>query len=42
MISSAARIRYVLVLFAVLGGIAAFGLVGLFIGAIVIAILLAV
>jgi predicted PurR-regulated permease PerM len=41
-ISSAARIPYILVLFAVLGGIAAFGLVGLFIGPIVIAILLAV
>jgi predicted PurR-regulated permease PerM len=41
-ISSAARIPYILVLFAVLGGIAAFGLVGLFIGPIVIAVLLAV
>jgi predicted PurR-regulated permease PerM len=41
-ISSAARIPYILVLFAVFGGIAAFGLVGLFIGPIVIAVLLAV
>lgn len=41
-ISSAARIPYLLVLFAVLGGISAFGLVGLFVGPIVIAILLAV
>lgn len=42
MISSATRIPYILVLFAVLGGIAAFGLVGLFLGPIVIAVLLAV
>jgi predicted PurR-regulated permease PerM len=41
-ISSAAGIPYVLVLFAVFGGIAAFGLVGLFLGPIVIAVLLAV
>ena len=41
-ISSAAKIPYVLVLFAVFGGIAAFGLVGLFLGPIVIAVLLAV
>ncbi|MBK1717095.1 AI-2E family transporter [Thiocystis violacea] len=41
-ISSAARIPYILVLFAVLGGLTAFGLVGLFVGPIVIAILLAV
>lgn len=41
-ISSAAKIPYILVLCAVLGGIAAFGLVGLFIGPIVIAVLLAV
>jgi predicted PurR-regulated permease PerM len=41
-ISSATRIPYILVLFAVLGGIAAFGLVGLFLGPIVIAVLLAV
>ncbi len=42
LISSAARIPYILVLFAVFGGIAAFGLVGLFIGPIVIAVLMAV
>jgi predicted PurR-regulated permease PerM len=41
-ISSATRIPYILVLFGVLGGIAAFGLVGLFLGPIVIAVLLAV
>lgn len=41
-ISSGARIPYILVLFAVLGGIAAFGLVGLFLGPIVIAVMLAV
>lgn len=41
-ISSTTRIPYILVLFAVLGGIAAFGLVGLFLGPIVIAVLLAV
>ena len=42
MISSTARIPYILVLFAVLGGIADYGLVGLFLGPIVIAVLLAV
>jgi predicted PurR-regulated permease PerM len=41
-ISSTARIPYILVLFAVLGGIAAYGLVGLFLRPIVIAVLLAV
>ena len=41
-ISSTARIPFLLVLFGVLGGIGAFGLVGIFIGPIVIAILLAV
>ena len=41
-ISRTARIPYILVLFAVLGGIAAYGLVGLFLGPIVIAVLLAV
>jgi predicted PurR-regulated permease PerM len=41
-ISSATRIPYILVLFAVLGGISAFGLLGLFLGPIVIAVLLAV
>lgn len=41
-ISSATSIPYILVLFGVLGGISAFGLVGLFLGPIVIAVLLAV
>jgi predicted PurR-regulated permease PerM len=41
-ISSATDIPYLLVLFGVLGGIAAFGLLGLFLGPIVIAVLLAV
>ncbi len=41
-ISSATRIPYLLVLFGVLGGISAFGLIGLFLGPIVIAVLLAV
>ncbi len=41
-ISSATRIPYLLVLFGVLGGISAFGLIGLFLGPIVIAMLLAV
>ncbi len=42
LISSTSRIPYILVLFAVLGGIAAFGLVGLFVGPVVVAVLLAV
>lgn len=41
-ISSATRIPYLLVLFGVLGGISAFGLIGLFLGPIVISVLLAV
>jgi predicted PurR-regulated permease PerM len=41
-ISSATRIPYLLVFFGVLGGISAFGLIGLFLGPIVIAVLLAV
>lgn len=41
-ISSAARIPYLWVLFGVLGGISAFGLIGLFLGPMVIAVLLAV
>ena len=41
-ISSATDIPYLLVLFGVLGGIGAFGLLGLFLGPIVIAVLLAV
>jgi predicted PurR-regulated permease PerM len=41
-ISSVTRIPYLLVLFGVLGGISAFGLIGLFLGPITIAVLLAV
>lgn len=41
-ISTATRIPFLLVMFGVLGGIAAFGLVGLFFGPVIIAILLAV
>lgn len=41
-ISTATRIPFLLVMFGVLGGLAAFGLVGLFLGPIVIAVLLAV
>ena len=42
LISSATRIPYLMILFGVLGGISAFGLVGLFLGPIIIAVLLAV
>lgn len=42
MISNATRIPFLLVLFGVLGGLSAFGLIGLFVGPIVIAVLLAV
>ena len=41
-ISSATRIPFVIVLFGVIGGLAAFGLVGLFVGPVVLAVLLAV
>lgn len=41
-ISSATRIPFLLVLFGVLGGLAAFGLVGLFLGPVILAILMAV
>lgn len=41
-ISSATRIPFILVMFGVLGGLAAFGAVGLFIGPVVLAVLLAV
>jgi predicted PurR-regulated permease PerM len=41
-ISSATRIPFLLVLFGVLGGLTAFGLVGLFIGPVILAMLLAV
>ncbi|MFO1350889.1 MAG: AI-2E family transporter [Gammaproteobacteria bacterium] len=41
-ISSATRIPFLLVMFGVLGGISAFGLIGLFLGPIIVAVLLAV
>lgn len=41
-IANATRIPFLLVLFGVLGGIAAFGLVGLFIGPVILAVLMAV
>lgn len=41
-ISSATRIPFLLVLFGVLGGLTAFGLVGLFVGPVILAVLLAV
>ena len=41
-ISSATRIPFILVMFGVLGGLAAFGMVGLFIGPVILAILMAV
>jgi predicted PurR-regulated permease PerM len=41
-ISSATRIPFLLVMFGVLGGLAAFGLVGLFIGPVILAVLMAV
>ena len=41
-ISSATKISFLLVMFGVLGGLAAFGFVGLFIGPVILAILLAV
>jgi len=41
-ISSATRIPFLLVMFGVLGGLGAFGLVGLFIGPVILAVLLAV
>ncbi|MDX1605818.1 MAG: AI-2E family transporter [Candidatus Competibacterales bacterium] len=41
-ISSATRVPFLLVMFGVLGGIAAFGLVGLFLGPVIVAVLLAV
>jgi predicted PurR-regulated permease PerM len=42
LISRGARIPFLIVLFGVLGGLAAFGLVGLFIGPVILAILLAI
>lgn len=41
-ISSAAQIPFLLVMFGVLGGLAAFGLVGMFIGPVIMAVLMAV
>ena len=41
-ISSATRIPFLLVMFGVLGGLGAFGLVGLFVGPVILAVLLAV
>lgn len=41
-ISGATRIPFLLVLFGVLGGLAAFGLVGLFIGPVILAVLMAI
>lgn len=41
-ISSATRIPFLLVMFGVLGGLAAFGLVGLFVGPVILAVLIAV
>ncbi|BAL23800.1 AI-2E family transporter [Azoarcus sp. KH32C] len=41
-ISNATRIPFLLVMFGVLGGLAAFGLIGLFIGPVVLAVLMAV
>lgn len=41
-ISSAAQIPFLLVMFGVLGGLASFGLVGMFVGPVIIAVLLAV
>ena len=41
-ISSASRVPFLLVMFGVLGGLAAFGLIGLFVGPVILAILMAV
>lgn len=41
-ISNATRIPFLLVMFGVLGGVAAFGLVGLFVGPVILAVLMAV
>jgi predicted PurR-regulated permease PerM len=42
LISREAEIPFLLVMFGVLGGLAAFGLVGLFIGPVILAVLLAI
>ena len=41
-ISSASRIPFLLVMFGVLGGLAAFGLIGMFVGPVILAVLMAV
>ena len=41
-ISQAARIPFLVVMFGVLGGLAAFGLIGLFVGPVILAVLMAV
>ena len=41
-ISGATQIPFLLIMFGVLGGIASFGLVGLFVGPVILAILLAI
>lgn len=41
-ISNASRVPFLLVMFGVLGGVAAFGLVGLFVGPVILAVLMAV
>ena len=41
-ISGATKVPFILIMFGVLGGIASFGLVGLFIGPVILAILLAI
>jgi len=42
LISREAQIPFLVVLFGVLGGLAAFGLVGLFVGPVILAVLLAI
>ena len=41
-ISSASRVPFLLVMFGVLGGVAAFGLIGLFVGPVILAVMMAV
>jgi len=40
-ISSATQIPFLLVMFGVLGGLAAFGLIGMFVGPVIVAVLMA-
>jgi len=42
LISNAAHIPFLLVMFGVLGGLAAFGLIGMFVGPVIVAVMLAV